>query len=860
MDDLEQPHDGPLRHMAVSTSTSEEDHYHPHHVSRSCPDLASHTIPRARLRHSPAIIVSLPDHLEPGRPRKSTSHTRPTCESPPPKHADNLVLISCLIVDPLLINERDFALKYNSVQRTTQIDLNSLDLIVRPETWNIVLDFFSGGSAVQTESIEIKDSGSVSDKKRVSELCVSVRALTVTLAQKSGARLAKATVRGVRVTKTLDESNGSSETEGRLGRMTIADLTEHGYFYRERFQTLGEQALHVTYKKTPTSSDSPDAVLRFEMATVLYVHTKRFVGELQSFFARFGSTKRKEPESDTITENIESGRTLLEVQAGAPIILLPVSSRSSDILVADLGRLNVSNVFVNRQGRSFDVMSVELLDMDLYAAERRENVSTDENVLLLSDGVFIKRSGQSLLNEKCRLLVTVERSLDEIKTNDEDEPPALSMRGDLSTLEGTLELAHYRLIKGLLAHNIGEPIDEILIPDESNTQRITPINDLRRTLTLLQLGLQNVTVHLNEDGGDPLASIHFIRSKLTVENFSDGAQDVDLLSQEIVVIDTRRNVDNAFTDILGPAAHTVEEGTGTGLEVHSRRRPDYGEFTVLLNNMRVMLIPAWWVAAREYIFVPPQSAPSTAQHEVAEPSRVNQEDSPIPYELKINVTNSELVAVEDSSKSDTTALTLRTTTVINWRPGGRDGEKPLSCSLNHCELFTCVLGKEQETALSILDPVTVGVELSGHAGALELTIQQNLNIRLSYHDVIMLAGMLKSLTEQASLASANNNTTSSDNVRRLVGLGFSENDCVEALNYCQDDLEEAALWLTRHAIVREQQMFVEDSRRCRSVILTATCLVLTFIDDCGDSDVPLLELCLAEVTADQSLTSDDEGE
>lgn len=857
MDDLEQPHDGPLRHMAVSTATSEEEHYHPHHVSRSCPDLASHTIPRGRLRHSPAIIVSLPDHLEPGRPRKTNPHPRQGCDSPPPTHADNLVLISCLMVDPLLINDRDFSLRYNSVQRTTQVDLNSLDLIVRPETWNIVLDFFSGDrSVVKTESVEIKDSGSVSDKKRLSELCVSVRALTVTLAQESGSRLAKATVRGVRLTKTLDESNGSSETEGRLGRMTIVDLTEHGYFYRERFQTLGEQALHVTYKKTPISFDSPDAILRFEMATVLYVHTKRFISNLQLFFARFDASKRKEP-NDSILENKESGRTLLEVQAGAPIILLPVSSQSSDILVADLGRLNVSNVFVNRHGRSFDVMSVELLEMDLYAAERKENVSTDENILLLSDGVFIKRSGQSLLNEKCRLLVTVERCLDETNTHNESEPPALTMRGDLSTLEGTLELAHYRLIKGLLAHNLGEPIDEIRIPDDTNAQRITPVNDSRSTLTLLQLGLQNVTVHLHEDGGEPLATVHFIRSKLTVENFSDGAQDVDLLSQEIVVIDTRRNVDNVFTDILGPAAHTVEEGTGTGLEVHSRRRPDYGEFTVLLNNMRVMVIPAWWVAAREYIFIPPPNAPSVIQFEVSEP-RTNQEDTPIPYELKINVTNSELVAVEDFTNSDTTALTLRSTTVINWRPLGREGEKPLSCSLNHCELFTCVLGKEQETALSILDPVTVGVELSGHAGALELTIQQTLNIRLSYHDVIMLAGMLKSLTEQASMASANNNTTNSDNVRRLVGLGFSENDCIEALSCCQDDLEEAALWLTRHAIVREQQLIIDEAKRCRSVILTATCIILTFIDDCGDSDVPLLELCFNELTADQSLTSEDD--
>lgn len=39
-------------------------------------------------------------------------------------------------------------------------------------------------------------------------------------------------------------------------------------------------------------------------------------------------------------------------------------------------------------------------------------------------------------------------------------------------------------------------------------------------------------------------------------------------------------------------------------------------------------------------------------------------------------------------------------------------EKPLSCSLQSLEVFSCTLGLEEETALSIIDPVTVNVELN----------------------------------------------------------------------------------------------------------------------------------------------------
>jgi len=47
---------------------------------------------------------------------------------------------------------------------------------------------------------------------------------------------------------------------------------------------------------------------------------------------------------------------------------------------------------------------------------------------------------------------------------------------------------------------------------------------------------------------------------------------------------------------------------------------------------------------------------------------------------------------------------------MSYRPILAD--KPLSCNLNHCEMFSCILGMEDETALSIIDPVTVNMEVT----------------------------------------------------------------------------------------------------------------------------------------------------
>lgn len=61
----------------------------------------------------------------------------------------------------------------------------------------------------------------------------------------------------------------------------------------------------------------------------------------------------------------------------------------------------------------------------------------------------------------------------------------------------------------------------------------------------ITLVLDNVTLELDHVGKheaqacSPLACINFIRSRLTFESFSDESKDVDLVSQEILISDTR---------------------------------------------------------------------------------------------------------------------------------------------------------------------------------------------------------------------------------------------------------------------------------------------------------------------------------
>lgn len=86
--------------------------------------------------------------------------------------------------------------------------------------------------------------------------------------------------------------------------------------------------------------------------------------------------------------------------------------------------------------------------------------------------------------------------------------------------------------------------------------------------------------------------------------------------------------------------------------------------------------------------------------------------------------------------------------MITYRPA--DVARPVVCELNDLEVFSCVLGLEEETALSIVEPAAVAVTLLPER-VLSVSAPA-LRLRLSYHDMRMFASMLHSLPAQARAA------------------------------------------------------------------------------------------------------------
>ena len=103
------------------------------------------------------------------------------------------------------------------------------------------------------------------------------------------------------------------------------------------------------------------------------------------------------------------------------------------------------------------------------------------------------------------------------------------------------------LIRGLLAFNLGENLDDLQIMptpgDDFSSSSMIDGDDVASawTCNFIDIQLQDVILDVMPDrsSGPVLARINFFKSRLILESFSDSSRDIDLVSQEILLSDLR---------------------------------------------------------------------------------------------------------------------------------------------------------------------------------------------------------------------------------------------------------------------------------------------------------------------------------
>ncbi|KAK3737381.1 hypothetical protein QZH41_011519 [Actinostola sp. cb2023] len=787
-----------------------------------------------------------------------------------------------------------------NVHRLIKIDFNSLDTVVNLQTWVLVLDFFGIGvpqtspsqpnSPVSTQAPSSvldpvtpqtpkgMDLIYVEEEPTTTHIEIQVQSLTLTL-NKSQYPLAKAKVAGLFC--FLKMGDGRLCADGKLATVSLTDMSPHGSLYREKFTSCGDEALRFEYIKY----DDPDLSLQrdndmslsLRMSSVQYVHTKRFITELIAFCQHFlqlqevlGRMRAQSAGNEVSWMFGRSARVSLDIKAGSPVIVIPQSSKSPHMLVADLGDLTITNAFLweesegtiaynpfrratslsgnveqlqfwvvksllfadkSRDRCLLDCMVVDLQDMDLFTAVR-----VPPNVQQSTSKFTFTRQGVKLLKEKCRLNLQVERNLDWSLSKAVSD---FLCSGELSSVYARLDYSQYCLILGLLGENFGEVLEEFETPSSYLQDPLGKPPEFEEVWTTLKMSINLVNVslellpvqlfeHPEQQPDEPLPSlarIDFIKSKFEFETFSDWSKTTDLVSTEVIFEDTRDMGEPCvFKDVLlpkcPPSDSTNHDENSLQFEVHYRDTCKKTFLTFLFNHSRIVLIMDYLLDTYNFImcqmfkndepsnvdtpnaddndldcamYSPPPGV--VTKCEVQSPQDQHQKT----FEMKVNISGTEFVLLENLGTLDTNAVVLK------------------------------------------------------------INLHSSLNMRISYNDYKLYLAIFESVTKQLNKAMKSETATSSQQepmehdfdetvVRRLVELGFYEEDCIRALKSSSGRLEASATWLLENATpVLNTASDKGSGWQFAGFEVRASTMCVCLIDDCGDTDVPLIEISIQTI-------------
>ncbi len=234
---------------------------------------------------------------------------------------------------------------------------------------------------------------------------------------------------------------------------------EGGTLYERIVESLDEKVFEarVTLFDTTPAEKAADAhvvdvKVEARMGRVKVVFLMKFLQDFLTFLEPFSGAKEavaeranqalEEATKSMIDAYANETRAQLDVRMDAPLIVIPVHSRSCTTFLADLGTLTLVNRFSMEGGRTFDNMHILLENLQLYRAKIHEEV--DNNDVLASCPIV----------HPITFELDVKRNMGGAKRK--HDPAELKVTGTLYEIRLELSKSDYNVLMAILTNNFSE--------------------------------------------------------------------------------------------------------------------------------------------------------------------------------------------------------------------------------------------------------------------------------------------------------------------------------------------------------------------------------------------------------------------
>ncbi|KHN80922.1 Vacuolar protein sorting-associated protein 13D [Toxocara canis] len=507
--------------------------------------------------------------------------------------------------------------------------------------------------------------------------------------------------------------------------------------------------------------------------SVAYVYTHRYMCALIDFWLQFFELQdqviKKNKLPDELQADGRGARVQIDISVQCPsTIILPLSHLCNQAIICEAAALHISNKFKfadsvplvqqhsvqnqcanddDRFNCLLDWVIVQCSQIAFYESVRVPNTAASnppvEGFERVCDDVFgtfhFMRSKANVLSRFYNLTVNTFRNLDGMFSH---RVPDLTVITELSDLGLQFTSDFYRLLRGFLEKNLGDPL--VPVPET------IPIEILQKPVASCEVGSSNKyatfalrisfrNVQLNcfvpskEGAGNfnPFATMHLYRSRVSFDVFIDNQSELDLICESTELFDSRfdglehQQQSNVFTKILCARAPFDASSGQLMSEAHLMMKKDEPPvLTLVLLNARVLLVLDWLNDAKNFVllnadFVPPveetyRTACSADSLRSGIVQRSQYRDSTELCEqtitLKITLRESDLFLLEAPHSADSLALVAHCTAVLNMS----DPHGLLTANLEIQQIIFdwCVMSSETESRCQLTNDFSATVVLS----------------------------------------------------------------------------------------------------------------------------------------------------
>eukprot|EP01132_Coremiostelium_polycephalum_P004812 gene4812-5998_t len=561
----------------------------------------------------------------------------------------------------------------------------------------------------------------------------------------------------------------SSLMRFKLGNLLITDISkESSKDLGPLFGTNGEHIVEVYVMSNKNSTQLYDTKIGVRMSSVKLVVIRGLIDRLTEYFEDFDiDNKMDQILSDSTKSAVEMIEVLFEIDVNAPRIIFPKNVVSPYVIIADLGHISVFNYYSKQ-----NVTNAESEEIYIYAS------SINFHSCKFQNGQVLDQTIEQLSN-KVNLYVCIETFISDPLYPDLD--PKQKVLGEISPIAIKITDQQYSLlisiIKTLVEPNMKKKKRKIKTFQKLERQnRLTAESAIPKEIKdQVSFKLPHISLEIFRKNKESVVFFEIDELEVSLIDYVNGNEYTTISLNSIDLSDTRKSSTNKFKKLL---YHSESHSKYKEVILYiCENRNGNIEMKLNIDHFRGIVVPESLIAMIDFILpgvmalsslsdVSPVVSPvlDPVKYPVVQSNNLKDSNgsnknlflsstSLGPQKtIIIEATNTEIWLVDDPTRLDSKVLIMKGSTLgkVLIQTGDPLTYTDIQFCVDKLELYKCRIDNPDQTAVSIIDPLSLTFTLTKVEGKdslpLDILISVDpVHISFSYQDFLLCMSVYKNI-------------------------------------------------------------------------------------------------------------------